>query len=773
MKMIKSEMKHSGPKEVVSSVSIKVGGVLKAAAPGELPRGERQVINAKRTLRFKSEDVDELFVVMQKAKAEDTYVRDIKTSPDPAIVIASDRQLDDLVRFCAPPAGIESCIMTVDPTFSLGEFECTPVTYRQLLVQTRRGKVSPVFLGPILIHYRKNFPTFLHFAASLVSLRKELQCIRVFGTDGEKALVDAFSHEFRFSIHLYCSIHVRNNVKKNLRERKFTEEKVNKITDEIFGKKIGSTYCEGLVDAGSEEVFYQQLEDKQLHWEELEKECPGCIPGFFDWFKEHLYEVIISGMLRPLREDAGLGVPPSAFSTNASESVNAMLKRKVDYKKNELPNFIQHLKEVIDEQQREIERAVIRRGKYEFKEEYRFLEVDESKWFQMTKQQREKHMKKVADTSLKGYELDVCTESKPSSLSITAEECHSGDHKVPLASIQGIWKKAEELLAQPNAVVTAPGFDASVKMVASKSGKRPHLVKSGKGGRVSCDSDCPNWRSLNICSHTVAVAETNNCLPQYIDFYRKSKHLPSITQLVLTGLPTGIGKKGNRISRKRKNTEVTDRIPVSTASSVPSTIATSHSRVGFSTNTHLVITTTTDSDSTPAIPSVSPVCYQFNRPDIHSPLSDTSYIPTPLSGTPYIPTPYFPFAMQPHQPLMNFNNRGGGNIRVHSATQCITPPPYWPAGQTNWPSDQSDADVDPSAKFRLCFRTGNISVCNGCRNKFDKKAAPPNDLCVQHAEWRTYTSPVTSQPESRYGNAYYHANPSCIIHKWPHFIQEH
>ena len=81
--------------------------------------------------------MDELFVVMQKAKAEDTYVRDIKTSPDPAIVIASDGQLDDLVWFCAPPIGVESCIMTIDPTFSLGEFECTPVTYRQLLVQTR------------------------------------------------------------------------------------------------------------------------------------------------------------------------------------------------------------------------------------------------------------------------------------------------------------------------------------------------------------------------------------------------------------------------------------------------------------------------------------------------------------------------------------------------------------------------------------------------------------------------------------------------------------
>jgi len=28
---------------------------------------------------------------------------------------------------------------------------------------------------------------------------------------------------------------------------------------------------------------------------------------------------------------------------------------------------------------------------------------------------------------------------------------------------------------------------------------------------------------------------------------------------------------------------------------------------------------------------------------------------------------------------------------------------------------------------------------------------------------------VSGLPESRYGNAYYHANPACIINKWPDF----
>ncbi|XP_065891101.1 uncharacterized protein [Dysidea avara] len=379
MKMIKSEVPSNCPKGVVASVSAKVGDVMQANVPGELPRGERQVINTKRTLKFSSDDgMDELYSVMQQAKANNSYVRDIKTSPDPAIVIASDGQLDDLVRFCAPLAGVESCAMTVGPTFNLGEFECTPTTYRHLMVQTRRYKTYPVFVGPILIHYRKNFSTFLHFSSALVALRKDLQYLRVFGSDGEKALINAFMHEFRFAIHLHCSIHARNNIKKNLRERRLPELVVNEITDEIFGKQVGSSYVEGLVDAESEEIFYKQLEERKVQWDRIEKENPGCVSGFYEWFNEHKCEEIVSGMLSPVREDAGLGVPPSAFTTNVSESITAMLKRKVNYKKSELVAFIQHLKELIDEQQRELERAVIRRGKYEFREEYKFLEVDEA-----------------------------------------------------------------------------------------------------------------------------------------------------------------------------------------------------------------------------------------------------------------------------------------------------------------------------------------------------------------------------------------------------------
>ena len=54
-------------------------------------------------------------------------------------------------------------------------------------------------------------------------------------------------------------------------------------------------------------------------------------------------------MFKSTHHKGGLGDPPSQFTTNASESVNSVLKSKVDYKKSKLPEFLVKLKSLIDE----------------------------------------------------------------------------------------------------------------------------------------------------------------------------------------------------------------------------------------------------------------------------------------------------------------------------------------------------------------------------------------------------------------------------------------
>lgn len=102
-----------------------------------------------------------------------------------------------MTRLCASSTDLR--ILTIDPTLSLGAFDVTPITYRRLLLETKRYGTSPVFLGPLLIHYRKTFATYLFFASSLVGLSRRLEGVRAFGTDGEEAFVDTFAHELRLS----------------------------------------------------------------------------------------------------------------------------------------------------------------------------------------------------------------------------------------------------------------------------------------------------------------------------------------------------------------------------------------------------------------------------------------------------------------------------------------------------------------------------------------------------------------------------------------------
>ena len=164
MEHVKEECAQLGPKVVIQQVSEEVGGVCGAYVPGELPRNEKQVTNTRKLSiggQGPSGEVDELFVVMQRAYSEDPqskFIRAIRTSPDAAVVLA---EIKDIERFCT--SSTDFGILAVDPTFSLGEFDVTPITYRHLLLVTKRNGKPPAFIGPVLIHYRKTFAIYLFF----------------------------------------------------------------------------------------------------------------------------------------------------------------------------------------------------------------------------------------------------------------------------------------------------------------------------------------------------------------------------------------------------------------------------------------------------------------------------------------------------------------------------------------------------------------------------------------------------------------------------------
>ena len=689
---------------------------------------------AERAMQWSSagSDADDLFVVMQRAQSEDPaskFVRGVRTVPDPAIILADDCQLNDMNRFCTSRS--EFGILTVDPTFSLGEFDVTTVTYRHLLLETKRNKNTPVFLGPVLIHYRKTFATYLFLASSLVGLSRQLEGVRAFGTDGEEALADAFAHEFGFSQRLTCFIHLRRNLKEKLAECNCPVSLSQKILDDVFGKKLGSVFIEGLVDASDDCDFQNKLDGLVESWRRCESPSTANIEKFIEYFTAKKASIIRETMLRPIREECGLGCPPDAFTTNASESVNSILKRKVDYKRNELPEFIDKVKELVQEQQREVERAVVGRGKYRLREQYRNLEIPESKWFTMNAEQRTKHLSRIHSTAVsEPSECCLASYSAPSesdlpeqtsdapSLSVDLESA-SKQVNIPLKCLEGIWGKASQLITLDNAIVPAPGQDPEARMVLSYSGKMPHMVTPKKGGDFSCDSNCPNWKSMGICSHSVAVAEVNKKLPQFLSAKKRRK--ANVTSLLTTNMPKGRGRKGGAAPRSRKAAQpVTTRIEMSTPTCIPSSMISSVSDVSHA----------EELSFTPSASSLNMV-----QSPVYGTLVQQSQMYGSSSMYPMCPPPFRQDA-------------------VHGMGYSFLPSPMPPC---------------PSP-FILCFITGNITTCIGCKNRYPKSPQPGYDLCIKHQEWRQFMSPSTATPQSKFGNAYYHCKLECIWLRWPNFV---
>ena len=72
--------------------------------------------------------------------------------------------------------------------------------------------------------------------------------------------------------------------------------------------------------------------------------------------------------------------------------MNALLKNKTDYKRSELPDFLKKLKEVVNEQDEELSRAVIGKGKYTIRPGFKKLKKSEALWFSMKEEARKQHL---------------------------------------------------------------------------------------------------------------------------------------------------------------------------------------------------------------------------------------------------------------------------------------------------------------------------------------------------------------------------------------------
>ena len=251
------------------------------------------------------------------------------------------------------------------------------------MLEDVRSRKHPVILGPLLVHQQKDFSSFNYFASTLVSHDRRLRNVLAFGTDGDQAIVESFAHNFPFALQLRCFIHLTRNIEDKLRSLAIPTEVAGEFIADIFGRRTGGVYIEGLVDSRSEEDFDATLKQLETVWESRPNGSK-----FYRFFSQYQSNVIKYHMRRDIREAAGLGNPPSIYTTNSVESINAELKRKVNYKESQWPEFNRHMQQLVESQRDEIVRAISGRGQYRLLPEFQHLSVSVNEWIKMRPEQR-------------------------------------------------------------------------------------------------------------------------------------------------------------------------------------------------------------------------------------------------------------------------------------------------------------------------------------------------------------------------------------------------
>ena len=109
------------------------------------------------------------------------------------------------------------------------------------------------------------------------------------------------------------------------------------------------------------------------------------VPSFHSWFVKNIAPYMGKHMVTNFRQRNGFSC---YFSTNQSESLNAKLITKTNYRANELELFLRIVKDVYDTQEEENRQAFIGEGDFEMSDFFRNFSKGESYYLLTTEQRK-------------------------------------------------------------------------------------------------------------------------------------------------------------------------------------------------------------------------------------------------------------------------------------------------------------------------------------------------------------------------------------------------
>ena len=342
-----------------------------------------------------------------------------------------------------------------------------------------------------------------------------------------------------------CFIHSKRNVEERLNTLPARERNI--IIQYIFGKVEVTHKYEGLVHAADTDIFTVLTESIKDKWNSIK--LPNLTasiegPSFHSWSVKNIRPYMGKHMVTNIRERNAISCD---FSTDQSESLNAKLRRKTDYRANELELFLRIVKDVYDTQEEENRQAFISEGDFEMSDFFRHFSKGESYNLLSTKQR-----KSLENSFYKA------------SISHSQKQLERKDSKFSIPGIDNSY--SDNIIHKADSIIDNDGVAPFITQLGSyhvinSQGGRPHFVAECKDGRFLCDNrekryGCIGFNSSGVCSLTVAVAKYSgnfNAYMQYLDKRLTGKSSRNQTNIAQYGIKSGAGKKsGSQRNRKRK-----------------------------------------------------------------------------------------------------------------------------------------------------------------------------------------------------------------------------
>ena len=147
----------------------------------------------------------------------------------PSVILYLDENLGDIEQFCSTNA-LNPSVLGIDRTFNLRACFATTLVYQHNNLK-RKGKDNPpIFLAAIYLHWDGSYPTYHRFFSHLQSrLGNDIGGTQhsqfVIGSDEEAALIKAIKTCFPSAVHVLCTRHLQEIVRRYLTNKISLDDK--------------------------------------------------------------------------------------------------------------------------------------------------------------------------------------------------------------------------------------------------------------------------------------------------------------------------------------------------------------------------------------------------------------------------------------------------------------------------------------------------------------------------------------------------------------------